>query len=86
MQLGVQGQSGPKLGELSVKESTWILNPLRQGTRLVRIPNVYVTNKYCTILPYNGEKTIKVKCPEKILSDPGITLTFYWESLLPENQ
>ena len=62
----VQGQIGPKLGELSMKESNCSLNPLEQGTSWVRMHNVYVTNKYCTILPYNGEKTIKVKCPERI--------------------
>ena len=47
VQLAVQGHRGPKLGELSMKESTWNLNPIKQGTRWVRMHNVYVS-----IVPY----------------------------------
>ena len=65
VQLAVQGQIRPKLGKLSMNESTCNLNPLEQGTIWVRMHNVYVTNKHCTILPYNGEKTVKVKCLER---------------------
>ena len=53
---GCSSSEGPKLEEVFRKEP--VLNPLRQGIRLVRLPNFYVTNRYRTILPNNGEKTV----------------------------
>ena len=72
---GCSSSEGPKLEEVFRKEP--VLNPLRQGSRLARLPNLGVTNRDRTIVRSIGEKTVGLNKSVQIKgqSDAGIALT-----------